>query len=147
MDKKKFDNITKEVFVSYGFTKKRDNFILILDEITVTCKLYSWNMVRSFNYWISVNGLYDNSVPYEKRYGTYIALKMEHTPSAEGYHKSEIKYEDYTEDQYRELLTKMLHNYFDPYKQDALKYVKDNYKLLTLKPDGIAFLGINNSDK
>jgi hypothetical protein len=146
MDKKEFTRITKEVFLAYGFVKKRDTFLLILDEITIACKLYTWNSVRSFNYWISVNGLYDDSVPYEKRYGTYLAIKMEHTPSAEGYHKSEIKYEDYTETQCREILNSMLHIYFDPYKQDALQHVKNILPYLHLKPDGMAYLGINDAD-
>lgn len=74
MDKKSFDRITKETFLAHGFIKKRDTFILILDEITISCKLYTWNSVKSFNYWISVNGLYDRSVPFEKRYGTYLAI-------------------------------------------------------------------------
>ena len=140
MDKKEFNKITKEVFVAYGFVKKREIFLLILDEITISCKLYSWNLVRSFNYWISINKLYDDSIPYEKRYGTYFAIKMEHSPLAEGYHSSEIKYEDYSEEQYRNLLSNMLTTYFDPYKHDALQYVKDNYERLTLRPEGIAFL-------
>ena len=118
---------------------------MILDKITIACKLYSWNLIRSFNYWISVNGLYDSSVPYEKRYGTYLAIKMEHSPSAEGYHKSEIKYEDYTEVEYRDILNNMLHVYFDPYRQDALTHLKGNYKLLHLKPECIAYLGIECS--
>jgi len=144
MDKNSFDRITKEVFLAYGFIKKRDTFIMILDEITICCKLYTWNSVRSFNYWISVNGLYDNSVPYEKRYDTYLAIKMEHSPSAEGYHKSEIQYEEYTEMEYRDILNGMLNIYFNPYKKNALSYVKSNYKMLHLKPEGIAYLGIDN---
>lgn len=146
MDKKDFDTITKEIFQAHGFIKKRDTYLLVLDEITISCKLYSWNLVRSFNYWISVNGLYDDSVPYEKRYGTYLAVKMEHSPSSEGYHKSEIKYESYTESQYRELLDNMLNIYFNPYKTDALQYVKNNYEKLYLKPEGIAYLGIKNTN-
>jgi hypothetical protein len=145
MDKKDFNRITKEVFVAYGFIKKRETFLLIFDEITISCRLYTWNLVRSFNYWISVNGLYDDSTPYEKRYDTYIAVKMEHSPLADGYHRSEIKYEDYAEEQYRNLLTEMLHTYFDPYKQNSMQYIKDNYKKLHLKPEGIAFLKLENS--
>jgi hypothetical protein len=145
MDKKTFDKITKEMFVEYGFIKKRNRFILILDEITIACQLYTWNMVSSFNYWIGINELYDDSTPYEKRYGTYFAIKMEHSPLAEGYHSSEIKYENYTEEQYRNMLTYMLHTYFDPYKKDALKYVKENYQELSLKQEGIEFLGITEA--
>ena len=140
MEKNVFNKITKEVFVAHGFVKKRNTFLLILDEITISCRLYTWNLIRSFNYWISVNGLYDDAVPYEQRYGSYIAIKMEHSPLADGYHKSEIKYEEYTEEQYRNMLTNMLHTYFDPYKQDAMQYVKDHYQELCLRPEEIAFL-------
>ena len=145
MDKKSFDRITKEVFLSHGFIKRRDTYILVLEKISISCKLYSWNMIRSFNYWISINGLYDDSVPYEKRHGTYLAIKMEHTPSAEGYHKSEIKYEDYSEIEYREILDGLLNNYFNPYKKDALKYIKQNYRILHLKPEGMDYLGIDSA--
>ena len=71
---------------------------------------------------------------------------MEHSPSAEGFHESEIKYESYTEAEYREILDSMLNVYFNPYKQDALTYVKNNYKMLYLKPEGIAYLGIDTSN-
>lgn len=140
MDKKDFDRITKEIFLENGFIKKRDIFLLILEEITISCRLYTWNGVRSFNYWISINKLYDDSIPYEKRYGTYLAIKMEHDSLAKGYHRSEIKYEEYTETEYRELLNYMIHIYFDPYKQDALQSIKDNFDRLHLKEDGIAYL-------
>ena len=142
MDKKDFDRITQEIFLENGFIKKRDIFLLILEEITISCRLYTWNGVRSFNYWISINKLYDDSIPYEKRYGTYLAIKMEHDSSAEGYHRSEIQYEEYTENQYREILNHMIHIYFDPYKQDALQSIKDNFDRLHLKEDGIAYLGM-----
>ena len=144
MDRKSFDRITKEVFLAYGFMKKRDTFVMILDEITISCKLYSWNSIRSFNYWISVNGLHDDSEPCEKRYDTYLAIKMEHSPYAEGYHKSEIKYEEYTEMEYSEILNSMLNVYFNPYKEDALKYIKSNYTILHLTPESMAYLGIDN---
>lgn len=146
MDKKDFDRITKEIFLAHGFKKKRNTFILILDEIAIYCQLYSWYSIRSFEYWISINALYDDSIPYEKRADTYLLVKMEHDPAAEGYHKSEIKYEDYTETQYRDILNRMLHIYFDPYKQDALQNIKNNYQILHLTREAMSYLGIDDSN-
>ena len=142
MDKKEFNQITKDVFTKYGFIKKRERYILLLDEIIISCQLYTWNGVRSFNYWVSVNAAYDDSVPLEKRVGSFVATKMEHTPSAVGYHKAEIVYEEYDEAQCRRILNYLLHTYFDPYKQDATQYLKDNYKRLTIRPEGLKCLGI-----
>ena len=145
MDKKTFDNITKEIFKAYGFVKRRDRYFLVLNDVTIECRLLSTWGIKSFNYAVSINALYDDSIPYEKRHGVYVYKRMEHSPQEAGYHSSEIKYEEYSESQYRSMLINMLHNYFDPYKQDALKHIRENYVKLTLKPDGIAFLGIKET--
>lgn len=142
MDKTEFNRIVKDVFTQYGFIKKRDKYFLIFDDVMIGCQLLSWNAVRSFNYWVSVNALYDDAVPLEKRGDTFICIKMEHAPSAVGYHKAEILYEEYDESECRKILNYLLHTYFDPYKQDATQYVKDNYQQLTLQPEAIKQLGI-----
>lgn len=142
MDKKEFNRVVKEVFTQYGFKKKCERYFLIFDDIMISCQLYTWNGVRSFNYWVSVNAAYDNSVPLEKRVGSYVATKMEHTPSAVGYHKAEIVYEEYDEAECRRILNYLLHTYFDPYKQDATQYVRENYEKLTIRPEGLEALGI-----
>lgn len=67
---------------------------------------------------------------------------MEHAPSTVGYHKAEILYEEYDEAECRRILDYLLHTYFDPYKQDATQYVKDNYQKLTLQPAAVKQLGI-----
>lgn len=144
MDKKEFNHITKEVFTQYGFIKKRDKYFLILEEVTIGCQLMSWNMVRSFNYWISFNSLYDESIPLEKRYDNYVCIKMEHAPSAVGYHKAEIVYEDYDEQECRRILDYLLHTYFDPYKQHAIQFIKDNHQQLTLRPNAKEYLNIQS---
>ena len=142
MDKKEFNRVVKEVFTQYGFKKECERYFLIFDDIMISCQLYTWNGVRSFNYWVSVNASYDNSVPLEKRVGSYVATKMEHTPSAVGYHKAEIVYEEYDEAECRRILNYLLHTYFDPYKQDATQYVRENYEMLTIRPEGLEALGI-----
>ena len=72
-----------------------------------------------------------------------VAVKMEHTPAAQGYHKSENKYEDYSEEEYRRMLTYMLHTYFDPYKTDAIGYIKEFHVYLALRDETKEALGIH----
>ena len=67
---------------------------------------------------------------------------MEHDPLAKGYHKHEILYEEYEEEGYRNLLTNMLHSYFDPYKKDALQFLKDNDYCMCLSKKAKEFLGL-----
>ena len=144
MDKKEFNRIVKDVFTQYVYQKRRERYYLFFDEITISCQLYTWNGVRSFNYWVSVNAAYDDSIPFEQRYGSYLAIKMEHSPSAEGYHKAEIAYEKYDEAECRRILNGLLHSYFDPFLQDATQYVKDHYEELHIKSDGVKQLGIED---
>lgn len=132
MDKKEFNKITKEVFLNYGFIKYKNKYLLVLDDITIVVALCSWRGVKSFNYYFYINDLYDDSIPFQFNRGMFIEIKMEHDPLAKGYHKHEILYEEYEEEGYRNLLTNMLHSYFDPYKKDALKFIKDNESKLIL---------------
>ena len=141
MDKKQFNSITKEIFLEYGFKKQKDSYILYLDKITIIVKFRSWRGVKSFNYWFFLNDLYDDSVKFEKRGDTKIAHKMEHSPELRGYHRHEILYEEWAEEEYRELLNKMLHSYFDPYKDNAIQFLKDNERLLLLTEKARIYLG------
>ena len=81
-------------------------------------------IVKSFSYYFSINELYDETFPFEQRGDTLVEIKMEHDPSAQGYHKHEIIFEQYTENEYRELLVNLLHSYFDVYKENAIKFLK-----------------------
>ena len=67
---------------------------------------------------------------------------MEHTPELRGYHAHEILYEEYDEMKYKELLTTMLHRYFDPYKNNALQYLKDNDYCMCLTKKARQYLGL-----
>ena len=68
---------------------------------------------------------------------------MEHDPSAQGYHKHEIIFEQYTENEYRELLVNLLHSYFDVYKENAIKFLKDNAYCMALTLKAKKYLGLN----
>ena len=98
MDKKSFNKITKEVFLEYGFTKKNQKYFLILQDVSLVVYFASWRGVKSFNYYFSINELYDSSIPVEQRSDTLVEIKMEHNQSAKGYHKHEILFEQYTAD-------------------------------------------------
>ncbi len=141
MDKKQFNKITKEIFLEYDFVKQKDNYILYLDEITIIVKFRSWRGVKSFNYWFFLNDLYDDSVKFEEKYDTMIEIKMEHNTELRGYHRHEILFEEWTEEEYRELLNKMLHSYFDPYKENALQFLKDNEYRMVLSEKARIYLG------
>jgi len=142
MEKKIFNKITKEIFLEYGFLKEKNNYILTLDDVTIVVKFCSWRGVKSFNYYFYINDLYDDSIPFEKRFDSMVEIKMKHTPTLRGYHAHEILFEEYDEMKYRELLTNMLHSYFDPYKNNALQFLKDNDYCMVLSKKANQYLGL-----
>lgn len=68
---------------------------------------------------------------------------MEHTPTLRGYHAHEIVFEDYEETEYRDLLNSMLHRYFDPYKSNALEFLRENDYCMCLSKKAREYLGLN----
>ena len=143
MDKNLFHKITKEIFLEYGFTNKNGKFILVLKDVSIVVFFSSWRGVKSFSYYFSINELYDETFPFEQRGDTLVEIKMEHDPSAQGYHKHEIIFEQYTENEYRELLVNLLHSYFDVYKENAIKFLKDNAYCMALTLKAKKYLGLN----
>lgn len=141
MEKKVFNKITKEIFLEYGFIKEKNNYILNLEDVTIVVKFCSWRGVKSFNYYFYINELYDESVPFEFNRGMFTEIKMEHNTELRGYHRHEILFEEWTEEEYRELLNKMLHSYFDPYKENALQFLKDNEYRMVLSEKARIYLG------
>ena len=142
MNRKAFNKITKEVFLEYGFVKKNQKYFLILQDVSLVVYFASWRGVKSFNYYFSINELYDSSIPVEQRADTLVEIKIEHTQSLQGYHRHEILFEQYIEEEYRSLLSNMLHSYFEPYKADALQYLKDNNFQMCLTEKARKYLGL-----
>lgn len=143
MEKKIFNKITKEIFLEHGFSKEKDIYILSLNEVTIIVKLRSWREVKSFNYWFFINELYDSSVDFNNRFDTKIEIKMEHTPTAQGYHQHEILFEEWSPEEYKILLNNMLHSYFDPYKENALQFLRENDYRMVLSDKAREFLGVS----
>ena len=143
MEKRIFNKLTKEIFLEYGFIKDKNKYILNLEEVTIVVKFRSWRGVKSFDYYFYINDLYDDLVPFEKRYDSLFEEHMEHTPELRGYHAHEILFEEYDEIKYRELLSTMLHRYFDPYKNNALQYLRDNAHCMSLTKKARQYLGLS----
>ena len=142
MDKKTFNKITKEVFGEYGFVKSKDKYVLELKDVTIVVKFASWRGVKSFNYYFSINELRDPTVPAEKVSDTLVEIKMEHSSFLEGYHRHEILYEVYEEQEFKDILNRMLHSCFDPYKKSALQYLRENDYRMTLSKNAREYLGV-----
>ena len=144
MDKKTFKKITKEIFTQYGFVTVGKQYVLELRDVAIVAELLSCRGIRSFEYYFSIYQLYDPvygpAVPVEKRYDTYTYHRLYHNLLEKGEYGYGIKFEIYEEDEYRSMLTCMLHSTFDPYKENALQYLKENAYRLTLKPQAEAFL-------
>ena len=142
MDKIQFNKITKKCFLEYGFSKIKNKYILALDDVTIVVGFYSWRGVKSFDFYFFINCLYDASVKFNEKYDCMTTIKMEHSPSLPGYHKHEILFETYTEEEYTEMLTNMLHKYFDPYKENAFEFIRNNTHTMCLRKQAEAFLGL-----
>ena len=127
MDQRTFHRLTKEIFTEYGFVKKKSKYVLVLNDVTITVYFGSWHGIKSFNYCFYLNHFYDPSLGDENPSDLRIWKKIVHDPSAGGYHEHEILFEQYTEDEYRNMLNQMLHSCFDPYRHNALQHIKDCY--------------------
>lgn len=142
MEKRVFNKLTKEIFLEYGFIKDKNNYILSLDDVTIVVKFCSWRGVKSFNYHFYINDLYDDTIPFQFNRGMFIEIKMEHSPELPGYDAHEIIFEKYDEIEYAQMLKNMLRTYFDPYKHDAVKFIKDNESILLLTKEAKKYFNI-----
>ena len=118
--------LTKQILSDYGFSKEKSNYVLPLEDVTIVVRSASWRGVQYFYYFFSINEINDATIPYDKKSDTIIEIKMAHSLVAQGYHKHELLFEQYTQDEYKTLLNNMLHLYFDPYKVNALQFLKDH---------------------
>lgn len=142
MEKKEFQKITKEVFTEYGFIKYQKMFLLKLDIITIVVEQISCRGIRSFDYYFYVNELQGDTDPSEFTNGLLVMEQLVHTPEIKGYQCYEITYEKYTPDQYRKLLSELLHKYFDPYKENAIQHIKDTICAISISLNAREYLGI-----
>ena len=147
MDQKTFNKLTKEVFLEYGFTKQKDNYILKLEDITIFVVFRSWRGIKSFSYYFYLNHLHDRSSNDEIQFDLMAEIKLEHDTSVKGYHRHEILFEQYEEDEYKNMLRQMLRSYFDTYKANALQFLKDHHEEYLLSNRARIFLDVIDYEK
>ena len=131
MDKKELKQITTKIYEEYGFVKKGKYYYLDLEEVIICSGFSSIYGITYLAYNFSVkatnseeerqpNNMFDGYDSFE--------IEMYFNRKAEGYHKKEIRYEEWDKEFYMKKLKKLLHYYFDPYKKDAIKHIKRCYQ-------------------
>ncbi len=125
MEMKLFNKITKEIFTNFGFSKDKKYYILKLKDITLFLWLDSWHGLKSFHYSLSVNALHYADELIEKKQDLAFSVPLDHNANPKGTHQHKLCIEEWTEIQYREILRKLLFEYFEPYKEKGLQYLKE----------------------
>ena len=131
MTKKELKQITTKVYEEYGFVKKGKYYYLDLEEVIICSGFSSIYGITYLAYNFSVkavhseeerqpNNMFDGYDSFE--------IEMYFDRKAEGYHKKEIRYEEWDKEFYSNELKKLLHYYFDPYKEDAIEHIKRCYQ-------------------
>lgn len=144
METRIFNKVTKEVFLKYGFVKEGKIFALDLNDIVIAVKLVSWRTIKYFTYSFAIKGLNDPITPESALCGgaNMAEFKLEHSPLVIGYKNHEIAYESWTEDYYRELLSKALHIHFDRYRENYRKHIEDTYWNMLLRKETENYLNL-----
>lgn len=140
MEIKSFNKITKEVFIAYGFKKIGKNYILELKDILLCVWLDSWHGLKSFHYSLSINALHAAIEPIEKRHDFAFSVPLSHNINPKGSQPHKLCIDEWTEMQYREILQKLLSEYFDSYKEKGLKHLKDIGHTLPFTEEAQMFL-------
>lgn len=147
MDKKTFNEITKDILLDYGFIKSGKKFYLYLPDVVIQLYFTSARGVRYFEYGYSINAL-DNLTESPRnvldgRYDNVFGMKLEHSILLEGYHSHDIPYEIYSEEYYINLLEKTVHIHFDPYRDDAIGHIKkDIYVCDIISNSALKYFGL-----
>ena len=125
MEIKTFNKITKEIFAAYGFKKNGKNYILELADITIFVWLDYYCGLRSIHYSLSIHALHNQNEEIEKRHDFVFSKPLTHNTNPKGSQQHKLCIVEWTETQYREILRKLLCEYFDPYKEKGLQHLKD----------------------
>ena len=131
MTKKELKQITTKIYEEYGFVKKGKYYYLDLEEVIICSGFSSIYGITYLAYNFSVkavhseeerqpNNMFDGYDSFE--------IEMYFDRKAEGYHKKEIRFEEWDKEFYSNELKKLLHYYFDPYKKDAIEHIKRCYQ-------------------
>lgn len=134
MDVKQFKFLTKQIYENYGFTKKGKYFYLDLNDVIICSGVLNTYNYSFFAYNISLKAIHSAQEYKNNMFDGYDchAIDMYYTPNASGYLKKAVNYEKYSTEEYCKRLSELLKKYFDPFKEDALEYIKICYKKIGL---------------
>ena len=124
MEIKGFNKITKEIFLNYGFKKQKKYYVLALKDITLFVWLDYYCGLRSIHYSLSINELHCEGETIDKRHDSS-SIPLLHNVNPKGSQQHKLCIDEWTEMQYREILRKLLCEYFDPYKEKGLQHLKE----------------------
>ena len=131
MDKKELIKITTKTYEEYGFIKKGKYYYLDLKDVLICSGFSSMHGITylSFNFSVKATNNDEDRKPNNMFDGyDSMEIQMYFDRKAEGYHKKEIRYEEWDKEFYSNELKKLLHYSFDPYKEDAIEHIKRCYQ-------------------
>ena len=131
MDKKELKQITTKVYEEYGFVKKGKYYYLDLGEVIICSGFSSMHGITylAFNFSVKATNSEEERKPNNMFDGyDSMEIQMYFNKNADGYHKKEIRFEEWDKEFYSNELKKLLHYYFDPYKEDAIEHIKRCYQ-------------------
>ena len=131
MDKKELIKITTKTYEEYGFIKKGKYYYLDLKDVLICSGFSSMHGITylSFNFSIKATNNDEDRKPSNMFDGyDSMEIQMYFNKNADGYHKKEIRFEEWDKEFYSNELKKLLHYYFDPYKEDAIEHIKRCYQ-------------------
>ena len=131
MDKKELKKITTAVYEEYGFIKKGKYYYLDLEDVVICSGFATLHGITylAFNFSVKAvnseeerlsNNMFDGYDSME--------IQMYFDKCEKGYHKKELRFEEWTGSYYAGKLRELLHYYFDPYRENALKHIKNCYQ-------------------
>ncbi|MBQ4511306.1 MAG: hypothetical protein II984_11325 [Clostridia bacterium] len=127
MNKKEFKITTTKIYEEYGFLKKGKYFYLDLEDVLI-CSGFSHAYGCTYlAYNVSIKALHsENERKMNDMFDGYDSTENQicFNEKEKGIYQIEICYEKYTKEEYEKKLTDVLHKHFDPYKNDAIGFIK-----------------------
>lgn len=133
MEKKELKRITTEIYKEYGFVKKGERYYLDLDDVVI-CSRFSGTAwcENSISFVFRIKKIHaDDERPYTELDYFDDFDSLEYDLALNRYSKGNRRYEirsgDYSGEDYKNLLRKLLTRYYDPFKCNALEHIKNGY--------------------
>ncbi|MCL2540119.1 MAG: hypothetical protein FWE53_01640 [Firmicutes bacterium] len=121
MDKKEFFRITQEVFAEYGFKVDGKYFYLDLSEVHITAVLAKAHGIYFLGYNFSIKAIHEGEIKPRDEFAGHDS----HLINMSNYKNERwLEYENMPKETYINDLKEMLPRYFNPYKKDAIGYIK-----------------------